>query len=146
LFCLNFENNAITNYKEQFNEFKQGNHQWINSLYIDTQNKLWIGKGSSSVMDLNDLSILCINPKDTNSIMSYQDVAEFYEDSTGRVWMAGVSNGLGFTNFNNFKKGVSHKADGYFFGVYPYNDSLLWTTGKNLGTFNMNTMSSREMN
>ncbi|MEN8124680.1 MAG: ATP-binding protein [Bacteroidota bacterium] len=145
LFCLNFENNTIKNYKEQFNIFQDENHRWINSLYIDSKNKLWIGKGSSSVMDLNDSSIYCINPKDKKSIKSYTDVYEFYEDNTGKVWMAGSSNGLGFTNFNDFKKGVSHKTDGYFSGVYAYNDSLLWTTGKSLGTFNRNTMSYNEI-
>ncbi len=139
LFCLNFENNTIKNYKEEFNVFQDGNYRWINSLYIDNRNKLWIGKGSSSVMDLDNSTIICLNPAD--SIKSYQDVDKFYEDNTGKVWMAGGSNGLGFTNFDKFKNGVTHKVDGYFSGVYPYNDSLLWTTGKSLGTFNINTMS-----
>ncbi len=143
LYLLNFENNTIKNYKEQFNVFRDGNHRWINNLYIDSKNKLWVGKGSSSVMDLNNSTIICLNPAD--SIESYQDVDEFYEDNIGRVWMAGGSNGLGFTNFDNFNKGVSHKLDGYFSGVYHYNDSLLWTTGKSLGTFNTNTMSYKEI-
>jgi len=146
LFCLNFENNTIKNYKEEFNVYQDGNHRWINTLYIDSKNKLWIGKGSTNIiMDLNDSSVHCFNPKDENSINSYDDIDEFYEDNTGRVWMAGGSDGLGFTNFNNYDKGVSHKADGYFLGVYAYNDSLLWTIGRNLGTFNMNTMSYSEI-
>lgn len=143
LYCINFENNTITNYIEEFNAFRGGNYRWINSLYIDSKNKLWIGKGSSSIMDLDNSNIICLNPAD--SIKSYQDVDEFYEDNLGRVWMAGGSNGLGFTNFDNFKKGVTHKVDGYFSGVYAYNDSLLWTTGKNLGTFNTNTMLYKEI-
>ena len=143
LFNLNLKNNTITNFKEQFSVFRDENHRWINSLYIDSKNKLWIGKGSSSVMDLNNSTISCLNPSD--SVKSYQDVEEFYEDKTGRVWMAGGSNGLGFSNFDNFKKGISHKIDGYFSGVYPYNDSLLWTTGRSLGTFNTNTMSYKEI-
>lgn len=143
LYCLNFKNNTIKNYKEEFNVFRDGNHRWINSLYIDAGYKLWIGKGSSSVMDLNNSSIICLNPKD--NIKTYQDVDGFYEDKTGRVWMAGGSNGLGYTNFDNFERGISHLVDGYFSGVYPYNDSLLWTTGKSLGTFNTNTMSFKEI-
>lgn len=145
LFRLNFENNTIKNYKEEFDEFRDGNYRWINTLYIDSKNKLWIGKGSSSVMDLDELSIFCINPKDKKSILAYQDVFDFYEDNTGRVWMAGGLDGLGYTNFDNFKKGVSNKADGYFSGVYPYNDTLLWISGRNLGTFNTNTMSYQEI-
>ncbi len=143
LFCLNFEKNIIKNYKEEFNAFRDGNYRWINSLYIDSKNKLWIGKGSSSVMDLDNLGIICLNPAD--SIDSYQDVDKFYEDNAGRVWMAGGSNGLGFTSFDNFNKGISHQVDGYFSGVYPYNDSLLWTTGKSLGTLNANSMSYKEI-
>jgi len=145
LFRLNFKNNTIRNYKEEFNVFRDGNHIWINNLFLDSRNKLWIGKGSSSVMDLNDTCVICMNPMDKNSIMSYQDVYEFYEDNIGRVWMAGGPNGLGFTSFVNFKSGVSHQVDGYFTGVYAYNDSLLWTTGRNLGTFNLNTMSYHEI-
>ena len=116
--------------------FREGNHRWINSLFIDSKNKLWIGKGSSSVMDLNDLSLSLIDPDNESNIRTYKDVDEFYEDKAGRVWMAGGANGLGFTNFKNFEKGVSHQADGYFSGVFPYNDSLLWLTGRGLGLFN----------
>ena len=146
LFCLNFEKNTIKNYKEQFNLFRDENHRWINNLYIDTKNKLWIGKGSTNIiMDLNDSSVICFNPKDKIKIKSYTDVNDYYEDNTGRVWMAGGSDGLGFSDFNNFKNGVSHNVDGYFTGVYRNNDSLLWTTGKSLGTFNINTMSYNEI-
>jgi len=94
-------------------------------------------------MDLDNLSIHCLNP--TDSLFFYQDVGGFQEDSKGRIWTAGYENGIGFTNFDNFQKGVSHKIDGYFSGVYPYNDSLLWTTGKSLGTINTNTMSYKEI-
>ena len=104
---------------------------------------MWIAKGSSSVMDLNNSTLYCLNPAD--SIKSYQDVDRFHEDFTGRVWMAGSSNGLGFSNFDNFNAGILHKTDGYFSGVYAYNDSLLWTTGRGLGTFNMHTMSFNEI-
>ncbi|MCK5102259.1 MAG: hypothetical protein KAR17_05575, partial [Cyclobacteriaceae bacterium] len=145
LFLLNLKNNTIKNYKEGFNVFQHGGYVWINSLFIDSDNKLWIGKGSSSVMDLNDSSIICLNPKDKSSIVSYQDVYEFCEDNTGRIWMAGGPDGLGFTSFENIKNGVSHQLDGYCSGVYAYNDSLLWTTGKNLGTFNLKTMSGHEI-
>jgi len=143
LFCLNFETNTLKTYKEEFSVFRIRNHIWINRLYLDSENKLWIAKGSSSVMDLDNLSIHCLNP--TDSLFFYQDVGGFQEDSKGRIWTAGYENGIGFTNFDNFQKGVSHKIDGYFSGVYPYNDSLLWTTGKSLGTINTNTMSYKEI-
>jgi signal transduction histidine kinase/DNA-binding response OmpR family regulator/ligand-binding sensor domain-containing protein len=143
LFCLNFENNSIKNYKKEFNIYHDGNHRWINSLFIDTKNKLWIGKGSASIiMDLNDSFKIYINPIDNKS---YTDVEGFHEDNMGRVWMAGSENGLGFTNFISMKNGMSHKVDGYFTGIYPYNDSLLWTTGTSLGTINLNTMSFNEV-
>lgn len=145
LYCLNFEANSIKNYKEEFNEFRDENHRWINKLFIDSENKLWIGKGSSSVMDLNNYSLSLIDPDNKSKIVTYKDVLEFYEDKKGRVWMAGASNGLGYTSFKNFNKGVSHQVDGYFSGVFAYNDSLLWTTGKGLGVFNTLTMSYHDI-
>ena len=140
---MNFETNTQKNYKEEFSVFRSRNYIWINRLYLDSDNKLWIAKGSSSVMDLDDLSIHCLNP--TDSLFFYQDVGGFQEDSKGRIWAAGYASGIGFTNFDNFQNGVSHKIDGYFSGVYPFNDSLLWTTGKILGTINTNTMSYKEI-
>jgi len=145
LFRLNFNNNSIKNYKEEFNVYGEGNYIWINRLFIDSENILWIGKGSSSVLNLNDSSVICLDEEEKNSVISYQDVFEFHEDNKGRVWMAGGSDGLGFTSFENFKNGVSHQVDGYFSGVYAYNDSLLWTTGRNLGIFNLNTRVHQEV-
>jgi len=145
LFLLNLKNNNIKCYKDEFNEYQEGGFAWINNLYIDSQDKLWIGKGSSSVMDMIDTSIICLNHNIKESIVFYQDVYEFCEDKTGKIWMAGGPDGLGFTTFENIINGVSHQVDGYFSGVYAYNDSLLWTTGQNLGTFNIHTMSHHEI-
>ena len=137
LTSLNFKTKIIKNYKEEFSTYKDGNHIWINKLYLDSKNKLWIAKGSESVMDLDNLKISLLNPKD--SIPSYHDASSFLEDKKGRVWVAGYDNGLGYTNFKDFKKGISHQLDGYFTGVYRYNDSIMFTTGKGfLGKYNMN--------
>ncbi len=145
LFFLDFKNNIVKNYKKEFNVFRDENHRWINNLYIDSGNRLWVGKGSSSYIDLNDLSFVLPDPKKGENIKTYTDVGEFYEDNAGRIWMTGGSNGLGFTTINNFDKGISQKVDGHFSGVYAFNDSLLWTTGRNLGTYNMKTDSYREI-
>lgn len=140
LTVFDFKEYTTKNYKDGFSTYKEGNHIWINSLYLDDKNKLWIAKGSESVMDLDNSKISLLNPKD--SIPSYHDVSRFYEDKKGRVWVAGYHNGLGYTNFKNFKKGISHLLDGYFTGVYPNSDSTLFTTGKGfLGKYNMNTNS-----
>lgn len=147
VFCLNFDNNTIVNYKEEFNVFKEGNHRWINNLYLDFSNKLWIGKGqTNSIMDLDGQPSIYINPEDKKDINSYMDVGGFYEDNLGRIWVAGYHEGLGFTNFENFKNGISHQVDGYFSGVYAHNDSLLWTTGNNLGLLNINSLSHSTVN
>ncbi len=144
LFCLNFKNNTLINYKEEFNKFQKGNHEWITTLYLDSKNKLWIAKGSTTVMDLNDSTVHCVNPED--GVPFYQDVGGFLEDSKGRIWMAGYDHGLGFTDFNHFDQGVKTVAEGYFSGLYAYTDSTFWTIGNGLGTFNINTMTYREIN
>ncbi|EDP70198.1 two-component system sensor histidine kinase/response [Flavobacteriales bacterium ALC-1] len=138
LTALNFKNNTIKNYKEEFSTYKEGNHIWINKLYIDNKNKLWIAKGAESVMDLDNLKISLLNPKD--SIPSYHDASMFLDDNKGRVWVAGYDNGLGYTSFKDFQQGISHQIDGYFSGVYKYNDSIMLTTGRGiLGKYNMTT-------
>ncbi len=138
LTSLNFIKNKIINYKDEFNVYNEGNHIWINKLYLDNNNKLWIAKGSSSVLDLDDLKFSLLNTKD--SIQHYQDVGGFLQDTKGRVWAAGYNSGLGFINFKDFKKGISHQIDGRFEGIYKYNDSIMWTTGNGLlGEFNITT-------
>ncbi len=138
LTSLSFEDNTITNYKDEFSVYKEGDHIWINKLYIDNSNKLWIAKGSTTVMDLENSKLSLLNPKD--SIPFYQDVGGFLEDNKGRVWAAGLNSGLGYINFKDFKKGISHQIDGRFRGIYKHNDSIMWTIGNGLlGEFNINT-------
>lgn len=143
LSCINFENNSIINYKEEFDAFDEGNYRWINSLYLDSLNKLWIAKGSKSVMNLQDSTIVSLAKNDP--VKSFKDVGNFQEDSKGRIWMAGYNEGLGFTTFKDFKKGITQIAEGRFKGIYSYNDSLKWTVGKHLGVLNTNTLSHREI-
>jgi len=145
LYRINFDNNTIKNYRNEFDLFRTRNYTWINRLFIDSKNILWIGKGSSTLMNLNDSILHCLNTDSKNRIISYQDVLGFYEDKSGRVWMAGGPNGLGYTNYESFINGISQVIDGYFSGIYKYNDSLLWTTGKNLGVLNMNTLKYKEV-
>jgi signal transduction histidine kinase/DNA-binding response OmpR family regulator/ligand-binding sensor domain-containing protein len=144
LYRINFDNNTLKNYREEFDLSHTGNYTWINRLFIDSKNILWIGKGSTTLMNLNDTTIHCLDTDDKTTITTYQDVLGFYEDKSGRVWMAGGPDGLGYTNYETFSKGVSHVIDGYFSGVYKCNDSLLWTTGKNLGILNLNTLKYSE--
>jgi signal transduction histidine kinase/DNA-binding response OmpR family regulator/ligand-binding sensor domain-containing protein len=140
LTSLNFTNNTTINYKNEFHKYEEGNHIWINVLHIDNNNKLWIAKGTSSVMDLDNLTLSLLNPKD--SIPYYNDAAGFLEDNKGRVWVAGFNDGLGYINFKDFKKGITHKLEGRFEGIYKYNDTIMWTTGDGLlGKFNTNTNS-----
>ncbi|NER16553.1 hybrid sensor histidine kinase/response regulator transcription factor [Spongiivirga citrea] len=147
VFCLNFQKNSIVNYREEFDIYEEGNHRWVNRLYLDSKNKLWLGKGSSStIMNLNDLSIHNLDPVIQDSINSYTDVGGFLEDNKGRVWIAGYKQGLGYTDYENFAKGISHEIDGYYRGLYPLNDSIFWTIGDHLGQLNTNTLTHTKMN
>jgi signal transduction histidine kinase/DNA-binding response OmpR family regulator/ligand-binding sensor domain-containing protein len=144
LFCLNFENNTIKNYKDEFNIYSNKNHRWINNLHIDSENKLWIGKGSASAtINLDDLSMHVFNPEQGDDVKTYKDVQGFYEDSKKRIWMASDSEGLGYTDIEGLDKGVTPRFDGNFHGIYRYNDSLLWTIGAQLGQFNIKNMSHK---
>ncbi len=139
LFKIDYETNTITSFKKALNEFKNDNFVWINRLYMASNNKLWISKGSFTVLDLDREVIHNLNLN--KNIPYYQDVFGIQEDSKGRVWMAGGRWGLGYINFKTFRKGITHKIDGYFYGVYARNDSILWTIGdKQLGELNLNSL------
>ncbi len=139
LFKINFVKDTIISFKKELNEFKNDNYVWINKLYIASDNKLWITKGSFTVLDLNKEIIHNLNLN--TDIPYYQDVHEIYEDKQARVWMAGGRWGLGHIDFKNFRKGIAHKIDGNFFGVYARNDSILWTIGdQGLGELNLNSL------
>lgn len=143
LFRLNFKDKTIRNYNNELDKFKKGNHEWINRLFIDRKNKLWIAKGSSIVMDLDTEKIYGLDLKE--DIPTFHDVSAFLEDKKGRIWMAGYQNGIGYTNFDHLKEGIKHKVDGYFTGIYPYNDSLIWTINRNLGIINTSTNLYKEI-
>jgi len=139
LFKLNFKKNTIKNFTNELFLKDKNAIQAISSLLIDSKKKLWLGMGSSTLIDLKQSKIFKFEP--TQNIKSYTGVFGFQEDSKDRIWMAGVREGLGYTNFRNFKNGITHKLDGFFTGIYTYNDSLLWTAGAKLGVLNTNTFS-----
>lgn len=144
LYNLNFRNYTVTNYRKEFDEFQVDNHRWIESLYIDSMENLWIRTAKYlSVMDLKDYAIQNFSSGKHQFI--YEDVGEFLEDSKGKVWITGKREGIGFMNLNKHFGGISHKTNGYFKKLYKYNDSIFWTVGKNLGRFNINSMSHNEI-
>jgi len=148
LISLNFEKNSLINYTEEFNIYEPGNHRWINSLYIDSQNKLWIGNGNANaIMNLND-SIITIT-KSNKIVKPYKDIEDFYEDNSGRMWIASASQGLIINPIDKLyseDKKWAIEGDGIF-EVHKYNDSLLFTIGKSgFGEFNTNSLSHKKIN
>ena len=144
LYCLDFKNTSVTNYKKDFDVFRKENHKWIQKLFVDSKDNLWIAKGSNTVFNLQQDSLQCLNPRDT-SIQSYSIVKGFHEDNKGRIWLAGYDQGLGFTNYDNFYSGIQHQVDGFFTGVYPYHDSLIFTLGTDLGKLNLETFEYKKI-
>ena len=47
-------------------------------MFLDKNNMLWIGKGSSTALNLNYTSMICLNPAEKTRIVRYQDVGVFY--------------------------------------------------------------------
>ncbi len=144
LYCLDFKQKTVRNYRKEFDTFKSENHRWIHNLFIDSKNNLWIAKGSNTLFNLQKDSILCLNPNDT-TVLTYSVVNEFCEDSNGRIWMAAYEEGLGFTNIANFDRGVNHTFDGNFEGVYQYSDSMLITIGNGIGLLNTEKLEHQQI-
>jgi len=142
LFSLNFEKESLKNYTEQFNSYEDGNHRWIHNLYIDTENKLWIGKGTTNaIMDLNDSIITVVKPQ--SNLKAYKDVEGFYEDNE-RMWIASASKGLIASDIKKLDYKPKHIIKGGFYKIKKYNDSLLFTISKlGLGELNIKNLSHK---
>ncbi len=144
LYCLNYNDLTITNYKEQFNEFEDGNHVWMEYLFIDSQDRLWIRTASYlSVMDLNTRAIQNLRPDKNGTV--YFNTGGFQEDDDGRIWVTGHEEGMGFINPKNLNKGICHQIDGYYNKLYENNENQIWAVGKNLGLLNTRKMTHKDI-
>ncbi|PCJ66688.1 MAG: hypothetical protein COA58_04305 [Bacteroidetes bacterium] len=144
LFKLNFKTGEITGFKKRMNAIQPENHWWMNLVYLDSKDKLWIAKGSRMMYDIKKDRIYGLDPSLIQKY--YQDVTGIQEDGKGRIWMAGQSQGLGYMKYDSSGYTISHQFDGYFSGVYSYGDSLLWTIGGNgIGILNTNSLTHENL-
>ncbi len=144
LFGLDFKNRSITNFKEEFNTEQKGNHVWIEDVYADRFDRLWIRTATyMSVMDVNTFKIQ--NLTNENNGYIYYNVANFQEDDHCRLWVLGYDVGIGYIDTKNPDTKISHQLDGDFKRLYKYTDSLIWVTGKNSMILNTNTTTFRNV-
>jgi ligand-binding sensor domain-containing protein/signal transduction histidine kinase/DNA-binding response OmpR family regulator len=85
-------NNLVTNQKKSFNDF-------INALYIDSENKIWIGKNGNGVVSFNPVYQKIDFYQNETSIQNAV-VRAICQDSEGRMWF-GTENGIFVMNNNN---------------------------------------------
>ncbi|NNF34852.1 MAG: histidine kinase, partial [Saprospiraceae bacterium] len=86
---------------------------WIEDLFCDSGNNLWIRKGSGySIYNIDQEEGSDINYTKGNE-NSYYSIKDFDEDTLGRVWVLG-EHGLGLTNPKNLKSGVIKNYDKNF--------------------------------
>lgn len=145
LYCLDFTQEIVRNYREEFDVHRSENHRWIRNVYVDTQNNLWIAKGSNTVLDLSADTMRCLDPADT-TVLKYYVVNEFVEDIQGRIWMSSASQGIGFTTDKGFYQGLNHRIDGEFQGIYPFTDSSLLTLAEGLGILHLDDLTHNPIN
>jgi len=139
LYCLDYENMSIRNYKHEFDEYKEGNHIWIEHIYADSSKRLWIRTASEmSVMNLENLSIHNYKKEEV-----YYNIGGFYEDQDRKIWVTGHDEGMGYLDPENKK--ILHQVDGLQYRVYPYKDSLAWTVSRGLGILNTHNASHEKL-
>ncbi|WP_299433959.1 response regulator [uncultured Aquimarina sp.] len=142
LFCFDFENMTIDHFKDEFNEHKKGNYSWIEHIYADSRDKLWIRTARQmSVMDLNDFSIHNYKKGEV-----FDNVGWFFEDNKGRIWVTGHEDGIGYIDDQDYKKGILHKIRDYQYKLYKGKDSLVWTIGRGIGILNTNSNTYKKVN
>ncbi|GLU44028.1 hybrid sensor histidine kinase/response regulator transcription factor [Allomuricauda sp. NBRC 101325] len=145
LYQFNYDNLSFKKYKDEFIGKTSRDYDYFKRLYVDTDNKLWIGQASTSVMDLETDSIYCLNPD-----FNYENprpFGDFYEDGDNRMWVANKFDGISFADKSNLKSGLKRVVEGSFDGVYKYNDSIIWTVGEGkLGLLNTNTLNHQNFN
>ncbi|MDF1695429.1 MAG: ATP-binding protein [Saprospiraceae bacterium] len=144
LFRLNFENNIVVNYKDEFNTYSEKGYWWMQNLLVDSNNKLWIDSKTLSVMDLDDYSIKTL--PETDTINYFNDIGSIVEDISGKIWLSGYSRGIGNITYENFNAGIIQQKTEYFSKLYPYSDSIFYTLNRELGQLNVNTLDQRNYN
>lgn len=72
----------------------------INTIFLDSQNRLWIGTEKGFCV-LKDDSIYSINDP---SLSSFLSIRSFSEDKNGNIWIASYINGIACYNGKDFKR------------------------------------------
>lgn len=136
MYELDVRNNSLKNYQDEFNILGSGNHKWIQHLFIDPNQNLWMGKGTTTVMSLSDRSVHVLSKYDT-TLSQYKVVTDFEADRKGRVWVGGYGKGIGEISFESFDSGVQHRIDGLYNALTSIDDTTMLTIGPNeIGIFN----------
>jgi len=145
LYKLNYKTPSFDQIKEPFKGKSARYHNEIKSLMIDSNNKLWLGQAATSVMDLETNEIYCLNPEfDYHQKFPF---GNFLETSDKRMWVANVFDGVSYAYIDDYKKGLHKVLHGSYKGVYPYNDSLIWTLSfDKLGLLNTKTLEHERVN
>jgi len=145
LYKFNYDSLTFKKYKNLFKGKTGRDHLYIKKLFVDSQNKLWIGQASTTVMNLDDNTLICLNPE-----FNYQNplpFGGFAEDNNNRIWVANTFDGISYVDQSKIDLGLNKVLEGSYSGVYKYNDSLLWTLSEGqLGLLNTNTMSHQNLN
>ncbi|MFH6602781.1 ATP-binding protein [Maribacter algicola] len=145
LYRYNYDSLTFRRYKKEFKGKTSRDYDYFKSLYVDSDNNLWIGQASTSVMNLQNDSIFCLNPD-----YNYENTLPFggfYEDKSNRIWVANLFDGISYVDKSNLKSGLNRVLEGSFDGIYRYSDSIVWTVGEGkLGLLNTNMLSHQKIN
>ncbi|SDB58043.1 Signal transduction histidine kinase [Flavobacteriaceae bacterium MAR_2010_188] len=124
---------TIKNYKN-FSEEDTIAYPWVNKLFIDSQENLWLCRGSETYLAMPMDSIFESGKRIEEHL---RGVSSVLEDRGGRVWMAGTHDGMGYKLSRDPEKPIKMVMDGYVEEIYPFNDSLIWLMDGTLKIFNL---------
>jgi ligand-binding sensor domain-containing protein/signal transduction histidine kinase/CheY-like chemotaxis protein/AraC-like DNA-binding protein len=110
--------------------FNMQKPSWINHLFLDSQNRLWIGTyGGLFMYDQKEMHVF-EHTSDTNSLSNH-DVNMIAEDPQGGIWIATEAGGVNkyLSETNNFQRFLYHKLPLVIKGLLFDQTGRLWLSG-----------------
>ncbi len=127
---INFNTGEIRHFQAAPNKPGGLPHPWIRSLYLDSENRLWVGTGGKLALYLDESNSFRVQPD--NSKFQITDVRGIYQQDENTLWLSSAY-GLHKFNIQDFdvdksfqeKDGLSRSA---LYSLIPDDKGDLWIT------------------
>jgi len=131
---IDIETGVINDYSDRLALDKDHSVGWVNRIYFDSNDRVWISRGKDKYYSYLDLKTDSIwNAAHLDNKTNYSLSEGFIEDSEGKIWVCGDF-GFGYLDDS---LNSTHVYDGFFKGVAPYKEDQFWLVGRKLELYDV---------